>query len=744
MFTLSKGLYAVLFLLATRGEAAGPLYPRKNSTSTASATSTSSAATTSATVALNATVLDCFITLPNDPLSATGLATPYLLQPPCSMAVGTQQAFAEAAIYDPATGGISIYHPLVSNAGTPPAAAPVVPTLPAGAVVGLWFGFNGGVLQLLDVNGQDANNSPVLKGVDCVNGLPGVQGDVFGQVSWCNAQAWFEAANTGIAKGLTIIPDLGVDKNGNACPTSRSFEITDACPSDNVPTQYILDGLATAQDTAANEAAIKNGTVINNASDEALLTNILDPLIGCIPFLAPSLDNPGAMVPALALSELQASAKQLSPIGLVPLNDPDTLLTASGSVSTDKTNAYRLGVNQPPVAPGADAGDLITYCQNMVNVAPAFLKGFESTFIGQTTPDACVGSNLFTFLAERYLMSLTQLTCPPSAIPFQPVVCQLDGNGAATSCTITLANTTTKNNTTATMVTGVTKATSVSSLNLGTGVGTKLVATTSAVFNNATTSLATSVVATSVLATSLVASSSSVSISSSISTSSSVVFASTSSSSISIATSSSSVSTTAALSTAITTTTIVVEVISFFIFVLSLGGIAPGITGSEGAFLVLEETFVDLPSAASFACTHQFNSCAAFAGGSFQGTDCLAQHNACQGSASSASVTASTPGTVTQTATVPASAAVGGGGAVTSALGGASVVSTASVGTVTGAAVVNTEGPLPSSVLAAGGPGACPVLSPVTVTVVPTVSASAGVIARHALKHAVGLKARHF
>jgi hypothetical protein len=265
---------------------------------------------------------------------------------------------------------------------------------------------------------------------------------VFGQVSWCNAQTWFTATNTGIAAGKTVVPALGVDSLGNACPTSRSFEIVDACPSDNVPTQYLLlsDG-STAQDTAANRAANPTAVVINNASDEALLANIIDPLIGCTPFLAPSIDNPGTNVPALALAELQASAKQQAPIGLVPLNDPDTLLTNGGTVSTAKTNQYRLGVNQPVVAAGTDSGALVPYCTDMVSVAPPFLKGFETVFTNQASPDTCVGSNLFTFLCERYLMSLTQLTCPPAA--FQPVVCQVNGNGAATSCVITLTNGTT-------------------------------------------------------------------------------------------------------------------------------------------------------------------------------------------------------------------------------------------------------------------------------------------------------------
>ncbi|MCJ1388380.1 hypothetical protein MMC18_001227 [Xylographa bjoerkii] len=419
--------------------------------STAAATGT----TAIPTVALNATVVNCFVTLPANPLSAEGLSTPFILQPPCSQSVTGQQSFAEATILDPATGALSVYHPLIMDAGTKPLAPNIVPVLPANAKVGLWFGFNGGVLQLQDANGLTTNTSPILKGADCVNGLPGVVGDVFGQVSWCGAQAFFTAANTAIAAGLLVVPPLGTDTLGNPCPTSRSFEITDACPSDNVPTQYLLNPLTrqTSQDTVANRAANTNATAINNASDEALLASIVDPLIGCKPFQAPSIDNPGVMSSALALSEIQASQLQAAPIGLVPLNDPDTLTTAAGTVSPGKTNAYRLGVNQPIISgssaatvdPTGVTGALVPYCNNMVAVAPAFFAGFQNVFINQMTPAANVGTNLFTFLCERYLMSLTQLKCPPAA--FQPVVCQLNGLGAASSCVITLNGTMTTNTT---------------------------------------------------------------------------------------------------------------------------------------------------------------------------------------------------------------------------------------------------------------------------------------------------------
>lgn len=399
------------------------------------ATAIMEVAGTSTSTALNASASNCFLTLPNNPLSAKGLATPFVLEPPCSQSVNQQQAYAEAAVIDPATGAVSIYHPLVIDRDKTPPVAPVVPKLPANAKVALWFGFNGEVLQLLDQNGLDTNQSPILKDMDCVNGLPGVQGDVFGQVSWCNTRSFFYAANAAVKNGQLVIPPLGTDHNGATCPTSRSFEIVDACPSDNVPTQYLLlpDG-ATIQDTAANRAKFPNAVVINNASDEALLANIIDPAIGCTPFLRPSLDDPGEKVPALALQELQARTHQQAPIALVPLNDPDCLLTASGAVSHAKTNAYRVGVNQPLLSRGPDFGALDFYCNGMMSKAPGFLLSNEEVFAKQTSPMPSLGNNLFTFMCARYLMSLMMLGC--SANVQQPVQIATNSIGVATACTI--------------------------------------------------------------------------------------------------------------------------------------------------------------------------------------------------------------------------------------------------------------------------------------------------------------------
>ena len=116
-------------------------------------TSAGTAQCPSATPTANA---NCDIIVPAHPLTATGLATPYRLTGPdgaspaasgCTMAnAANLGAFVQATILDPATGKLSVYEPLVITNGTRPAAAPVVPKLPKGAVVTIDFGFNGGTL----------------------------------------------------------------------------------------------------------------------------------------------------------------------------------------------------------------------------------------------------------------------------------------------------------------------------------------------------------------------------------------------------------------------------------------------------------------------------------------------------------------------------------------------------------------------------------------------------------------------
>src|SRR5207302_9432944 len=125
-----------------------------------------------------------------------------------------------------------------------------------------------------------------------------------------------------------------------------------------------------AQNTAANRVALQNVQTAKNASDNRLLAVALDTALGCTPWMAPDLADPGKSVPALPLNELQAAAHQAAPVALVPSGDPMVLV--NGQPNLFKLDAYRLGVDQRP-APFASASTT-AYCTNLINVAPVRLQ----------------------------------------------------------------------------------------------------------------------------------------------------------------------------------------------------------------------------------------------------------------------------------------------------------------------------------------------------------------------------------
>src|SRR5947209_2463844 len=285
--------------------------------------------------------LDCALIVPPNPLSAQGLATPYQLvatnpaNGPCNEVNATQAAFVQGAVLDPATGQVSVYNPLVIDQGTQPAVAPVVPQLPARAIVALWFGSNGNTLTLQDSNGSLAQGH-------CVNGI---RGSIFGQFAYCNAPAFFAVANFLMRVGKLAPSALGMANDGQPCPTVRDFSVVDMDQSDNVTTTYLVtaDGHV-AQNTAANRTALQNIQTAKNASDNRLLAVALDTALGCTPWMAPDLADPGNSVPALPLNELQAAAHQAAPVSLVLWGDPMVLV--NGQPNLSKSDAYRVGVLQ--------------------------------------------------------------------------------------------------------------------------------------------------------------------------------------------------------------------------------------------------------------------------------------------------------------------------------------------------------------------------------------------------------------
>ncbi|HEY4022642.1 MAG TPA: hypothetical protein VGM75_28380 [Pseudonocardiaceae bacterium] len=431
---------------------------------------------------------NCSLIVPANPLSAAGLATPYQLTATnaangaCKESNVNQSAFVEAAVLTPA-GQLSLYDPLVIDRGTQPAAAPVAAQVPAGSTVGIWFGFNGTTLTL-----RSANGNSLAQG-NCVNGS---RGSVFGQFAYCGAPAFFQAANQAIAAKTLVVPPVGTAKDGAPCPTTRDFSLVDQDQSDNVVTHYLANANGQiAQKNKANTAAIgANAVDLANGSDNLLLSQFVDPALGCTPFTAP--DQSSDMQPSgsLPLDELSAGANQQAPVALVPLNDPMTLVNAAQN--TTKTNAYRAGVDQLPIGGGGDNGSATTYCTNLFTNAAGIKRVFKDQAMFQLAPsvDAAMATNLFTFLGMRANQSFTNLGCGNLLNMANPITLTMNGNqvitaatfGAAgtppvTTCTPTGTTTTTAGATTTTPTGATTTAPAGATTTAPTGTTTSTAAT---------------------------------------------------------------------------------------------------------------------------------------------------------------------------------------------------------------------------------------------------------------------------
>jgi hypothetical protein len=350
---------------------------------------------------------NCTLIVPHNPLTAAGLATPYQFKAtnpsdgPCHETDKNQSAFVQAAVIDLDNGQISVYNPLVIDMGTTPAAPPVVPALPTHHVVALWFGFNGENLTLVS-----ASQHNDLRQNHCVQG--------HGQFAYCNAVEFFKRANHFIKVGQLVVPPIGVDTTAHheACPTVRSFFVVDQDQSDNLTTEYLFtpDGKI-AQNTETNRAALPGSVVQGNPSDNRLLDVFIDGALGCNPWKVPDLTNPGAMVPALPLNELQAKKFQAPPIAQIPLGSPFALdPPITGGENLRLVNEYRLGVDQRQVQNPADASTT-KYCRKMRAVQPKKLFQDKSSFTAFRSPDSTVADTLFTFMAQRYVGSYEILKC---------------------------------------------------------------------------------------------------------------------------------------------------------------------------------------------------------------------------------------------------------------------------------------------------------------------------------------------
>src|SRR5690348_16393867 len=375
--------------------------------------------------------MNCTVSVPANPLTAAGLATPFQLGDGCTWANGgTEGVFVEATILSPA-GQLEVYDPLVINQGTTPAVAPAPPTIAAGSQVIISAGFNGNALALVGPGAAQGN---------CIDAFGN---SLINQTPQCNAANFYRLANAEIARGTLTVPAAGTGKDGQACQTTRDFGLIDQDQSDNVVASYLFNPATgqTAQATAANKTNAATATIESNGSDNGLLNNFVDVALGCTPFTAPNPTNPNGASGSQALDELSARANQKGPIALLPVNDPQLLV--GGQFSIGKTNAYRIETDQRPLFTSAQQ-NAARYCQNMVNIQTPRLNLDAAMETGTASPVPALGNNLANFLAARESASFGNLNCQNFGLT-NPVTLTVDmATGVATGATFNTTQQTAK------------------------------------------------------------------------------------------------------------------------------------------------------------------------------------------------------------------------------------------------------------------------------------------------------------
>jgi len=368
---------------------------------------------------------NCTVTVPNRPLTARGLATPWVLGDGCTWANGgTEGVFVDATILAP-NGQLQVYNPLVITQGTTPEAAPTPPTIARGSQVILSVGFNGNALALVGRGARQGN---------CIDAFGN---SLINQTPQCNAANFYRMANFEIARGILKIPAAGTGKDGQACQTTRDFALIDQDQSDNAVASYLFNPASgqTSQATAANAANLTQDTAETNGSDNGLLDKFVDPALGCTPFTAPNSTNPAGTSASQALNELSARQNQKGTVAQLPVNNPQLLV--GGQFSLGKTNTYRIETDQPMLAFNTNtARNAAQYCQDMVNIAPARLQLDAPMETGTASPVPALGNNLATFLAARLSGSFENLNCKNYGLT-NPVMLTTDGTGVTTAATFT-------------------------------------------------------------------------------------------------------------------------------------------------------------------------------------------------------------------------------------------------------------------------------------------------------------------
>jgi hypothetical protein len=374
---------------------------------------------TARTAASNAPAvnMNCTLIVPANPLTAQGLATPYQLTAtdpaagPCNEANQNQTAFVQGAIIDPATGQVSIYDPLVIDVGSQPAVPPTVPTLPAGAVVALWFGYNGNTLSLAGPDQAPPSQASASATPTATALSPTATSSASASPTATSATGAPSAASSASASPSADSPATGAPSATSSATGAPSASSPDGTGSPSASPAGSTQAAAAAA-TAPKAATEAEGSapLSPDSSDYARFNAILIKLSGVpqhapgsVPTASPPVVAPSSATPPSASPSAPASAQQSAQASTSASAAP----TAAASASTGASPTMSV----PPVAagdaPAASANPDATL-QQANCVAGEVIGGQFSSF---TQVGACNAAAFFS--AANSAIVSRKLRVPP-------------------------------------------------------------------------------------------------------------------------------------------------------------------------------------------------------------------------------------------------------------------------------------------------------------------------------------------
>ena len=293
----------------------------------------------------------CVLTIPDNPLTAIGLATPYILSSNCSVLNMSTTVFSEVIIINTNTREYSIYNPLIVNNISQLENTPVIPILPRKYIIGIWFTSEQPFTLLTKFN-------------LCENMV----------------NTNFAYCNIGVFYNYVISLNVFIK---SICPSIRDYPMQ-LLLGNRVMDSYIVNNnsLITQTNSLSNNISY---IVENTSTNDYIFNNYVNKALNCPSLIAFNIQT-GRQVNSMILNQIQAIQYG---------SGTSTYI----SKSIQEMNFWRLGLGQNINV----NTDQFIFCNESDNKNALFLYNNYEKLYYYNSPEPTVATNLVNYLAYLYV-----------------------------------------------------------------------------------------------------------------------------------------------------------------------------------------------------------------------------------------------------------------------------------------------------------------------------------------------------